>query len=164
MIYRVNKSTIIFMNAMAILIGLALGFAAVAQVKAWQNGGFPHGASIIILIPFAFFMIGWGVWALFRLRGRELRLETSPTGLLFVSLRGVSSVNWSSIDPFMIDPTKKTVTAAVIGSEVSPDIAKFGAFTLSAGQFGMDEAVLAKQLNDARRAALAARRSATDTT
>jgi hypothetical protein len=157
MVYRVATSKVIFMNVMAILIGIALLCAAIAQMTAWQHGGFPQGASIIVLIPFAFFMMGWGLWALFRLRGKVLRLETSPTGLMFVSLRGVSSANWSSIDPFMIDPKMKTVSATVSGHDVSPNVANWGAFTLSARLFGMDEAVLAQQLNEARRAALAAR-------
>jgi hypothetical protein len=38
-VYRVDKSTVTFMNAMTIVIGLAILFAAIAQVRAWQHGG-----------------------------------------------------------------------------------------------------------------------------
>jgi hypothetical protein len=164
MVYRVDKSTIIFMNVMALLIGLALLGAAIAQMKAWQTSGSLHGASIIILIPFAFLMLFWGGRALFRLKGRDLRLEVNSTGLLYVSLRGNTTANWSSIDPFMTDPTKKAVMAAVTGPEVSPDLAKLGSLILSATLFGMDEATLANKLNDARRAELATRGITSETT
>lgn len=85
-IWRAPKSGIIFRDMMIALIGLAGLGAGINQTARWIWTGQHHfgGAHLIVFAP-VFGLMGWfGIMDLFKLRGRDIRLEADELGLRWV--------------------------------------------------------------------------------